>query len=200
MKKIGIYGGSFDPPHKGHLLLAENLRRVSGVDTVIIVPAAMSPFKSTSGASAEDRLEMCRRTFVGDEYEISDIELLRGGKSYTVDTVREIKDKYPQAELYLFMGDDMLLSFDRWYKFREISDMCTIVASCRTQELDKLNAMKSFIKDVLGDDGGNKAIICESVPIEISSTEIRRQLSKSGSTYVTDDAYEYIRSRGLYGE
>lgn len=197
MEKIAIYGGSFDPPHKGHKLLALNLAKACGARRVIIIPAATSPFKSGSRASAEDRLNMCRLAFCDGMFEVSDIEINRGGKSYTVDTVKSIKALYPDAQLYLFMGEDMLLSFNRWYKYEEILSMCGIVAACRTENLEKLDKMKDFASRVLGLDE-NKAVICESTPIQISSTEIREQIKNGSVKELDGDVYEYIRSRGLY--
>ncbi len=194
--RIGIYGGSFDPPHKGHRLLAENLMKACDALKVMVIPTAMSPFKNSSGASAEDRLQMCRLAFSEEFFEVSDIEISRGGKSYTVDTVSAVKAMYPDAEFYLFMGEDMLLSFDRWYRYRDILSMCTLVAACRTENRGKLQKMKDYARDVLGD----KVVICESVPVEISSTEIRQALSLGDSEYVSREVMEYIRSRGLYLE
>lgn len=194
--KIGIYGGSFDPPHKGHRLLAENLMEACGVHKVMVIPTAMSPFKETSGADAEDRLQMCKLAFPEERFEVSDIEISRGGKSYTVDTVSVVNGMYPDAELYLFMGEDMLLSFDRWYRYRDILSMCTLVAACRTEDLGKLQEMKAFAADVLAD----KVIICESVPVEISSTQVRSALLHGDSEYVSDRVMKYIKSRGLYRE
>ncbi len=200
MNRIAIYGGSFDPPHKGHKALAENLAKACSADKVIIVPTAMSPFKDKSGASSDDRLEMCRLNFCEDLFRVSDIEIQRGGKSYTVDTVNAIKGLYPHSQLYLFMGDDMLLSFHRWYEYRRIMSMCHIVAACRTEDLTELNAMKDYARQVLGDDGTG-VTICSSVPVEISSTEIRNQLCTEGeSEMLLPQVNEYIKSRGLYRE
>lgn len=196
MNKIAIYGGSFDPPHKGHRILAENLARECGADKVIIIPASLSPFKDSSSATAEERLEMCKIAFNSDIYEVSDIEITRGGKSYTVDTLREIKAKYSDSELYLFMGDDMLLSFDKWYKYREILEMCTLVCACRTGNLRELNNMKAFAENVLKlDEKG--IIICEAVPLEISSSRIR-SLGSQKEKYLDPKVYEFIKTRGLY--
>ena len=200
MKKIAIYGGSFDPPHIGHKALAENLAKACSADKVIIVPTAMSPFKDKSGAAAEDRLEMCRLTFCEDLFTVSDIEINRGGKSYTVDTVRAVKEMYPDSQLYLFMGDDMLLSFHRWYEYRTIMSMCTLVAACRTENLSELDAMREYAGEMLGDDGTG-VMICSNVPVEISSTEIRAQLSAEGeSKMLLPKVNEYIKLRGLYRE
>ena len=196
MKKIAIYGGSFDPPHKGHKLLAENLASVCGAEKVIIIPTALSPFKNSSSATAEDRLTMCRLFFKEDLFSVSDIEIQRGGKSYTVDTMRKIKEENPDSELFLFMGDDMLLSFDRWYKYEEILELATIVCACRTENLQELRNMKEFVKNVL--DAEDRVLICESVPFEISSTEIRSSVKAGESKGLSEEIYNYILSRGLY--
>ena len=196
MKKIAIYGGSFDPPHKGHKLLAENLASVCGAEKVIIIPTALSPFKNSSSATAEDRLDMCKLFFKEDLFSISDIEIKRGGKSYTVDTLTQIKEENPEAELFLFMGDDMLLSFDKWYCYQEILRLATIVCACRTENLEELQNMKSFVKNVLKAE--DSVIICESVPFEISSTEIRSSLKDGVNKGLSEEIYNYIAAKGLY--
>lgn len=196
MKKIAIYGGSFDPPHKGHKLLAENLASVCGAEKVIIIPTALSPFKNSSSATAEDRLNMCKLFFKEDLFQISDVEIKRGGKSYTVDTLTQIKEENPEAELFLFMGDDMLLSFDKWYCYQEILRLATIVCACRTENLEELQNMKSFVKNVLKAE--ERVIICESVPFEISSTEIRSSLKDGVNKGLSEEIYNYIAAKGLY--
>lgn len=198
MEKIAIFGGSFDPPHKGHKLLALNLAEKCGADKVLIMPTALSPFKERSGAESSDRLEMCRLLFNEPIFEISDIETRRGGKSYTIDTLNEVKKLYSKSQLYLFMGDDMFLSLDRWYKYKEILELCVPVAACRTEKLEKLDDMRKFAQEVLGL-SQNGAIICESVPIETSSTQIRRDLKKGVyNHYLDEKVLAYIKDRGLY--
>lgn len=196
MKKIAIYGGSFDPPHKGHKLLAENLASVCGAEKVIIIPTALSPFKNSSSATAEDRFQMCKLFFKEELFQISDLEIKRGGKSYTVDTLAQIKEENPDAELFLFMGDDMLLSFNKWYKHQEILRLATIVCACRTENLQELDNMKEFVKNVL--EAETRVIICESVPFEISSTEIRSSLKDGIYDGLSEDVYNYIEAKGLY--
>ena len=199
MKKIAIYGGSFDPPHKGHRLLAENLAAKCGAEKVIIIPASLSPFKESSSAGGEHRLQMCRLNFDDDLFEISDIEIKRGGKSYTVDTLREIKKQYPHSDLYLFMGDDMLLSFDKWYCYKDILSLARLVCACRTDDEAVLSRMREFAKNVLElDEAG--IIFCEAKPIEISSTEIRTGDTQLKREYLDSRVFEYIMSRGLYNE
>lgn len=197
MEKIAIYGGSFDPPHKGHRLLAENLAGFCGVDKVLVIPTAMSPFKNSSGATPQDRLEMCKTAFHGELFEISDIEIKRGGKSYTIDTVKQVKELYPDSELYLFMGDDMLLSFKQWYKYEEILSLCTLVAACRTHEIELLGKMQEYAMSLPC--GEEKVIICACEPFEVSSTQIRAGLKVGERFGVNDGVYSYIASRGLYG-
>lgn len=139
---------------------------------------------------------MCRLFFQEDLFSVSDIEIQRGGKSYTVDTLRKIKEENPDSELFLFMGDDMLLSFDRWYKYEEILELATIVCACRTENLQELRNMKEFVKNVL--DAEDRVLICESVPFEISSTEIRSSVKAGESKGLSGEIYNYILSRGLY--
>ncbi len=139
---------------------------------------------------------MCKLFFKEELFSISDIEIKRGGKSYTVDTLTQIKKENPDAELFLFMGDDMLLSFDKWYKHQEILRLATIVCACRTEKLEELDNMKEFVKNVLKAE--DRVIICESVPFEISSTEIRSSLKNGESKGVEEEVYNYISAKGLY--
>ncbi len=139
---------------------------------------------------------MCRLFFKEDLFEISDIEIKRGGKSYTVDTLTQIKEENPDAELFLFMGDDMLLSFDKWYCYQEILSLATIVCACRTENLEELRNMKEFVKTVLKAE--SRVIICESVPFEISSTEIRSSLKDGKNQGLSEEIYNYIEAKGLY--
>lgn len=197
MKKIAVYGGSFDPPHKGHRLLAENLAEKCGADKVVVIPTALSPFKDSSSASPEERLEMCRLAFDGELFEVSDIEIKRGGKSYTVDTLAEVKKSYPNSQLYLFMGDDMFLSFDKWYRYEDIMKLAVIVCACRTENRDKLEKMQAFCKNTLNCDE-NGVIISDCVPLEISSTELRALKGEKMKEYLNEKVYNYIVARGLY--
>ena len=139
---------------------------------------------------------MCRLFFKEFLFEISDIEIKRGGKSYTVDTLSQIKNENPDAELFLFMGDDMLLSFDKWYKHQEILRLATIVCACRTENLEELQNMKDFVKNVLKAE--DRVIICETVPFEISSTEIRSSLKDGVNKGLSEEMYNYIVRKGLY--
>ena len=119
MGKIGIYGGSFNPPHLGHTLAIREIAKKIGLDLVIVVPAAVPPHKALAAGSpdAETRMEMLRLALAGmDSVEISPMELQRSGPSYTADTVRILHERYPSDQLYLLMGTDMFLSFHEWFE------------------------------------------------------------------------------------
>lgn len=199
MKSLAIYGGSFDPPHKGHRLLAENLAKACGAEKVFIVPTATSPFKSGANASCDDRLNMCRLTFGSDAFTVSDIEIKRGGKSYTFDTVSEFKALYPETKIYLFMGDDMFLCLDKWYKSEELLKLCTPVAACRTLDGATAKKMRDYAESVpfIRDSG---YIICPAEPFPISSTEIRKAVyaGKSVDALVENGVADYIAEKELY--
>src|SRR5262245_27543642 len=112
--RIGFFGGSFDPIHRGHLAVARAARDARGLDRVLLMVAARSPLKGESGAPAADRLAMARIACEGEErLEACDIELRRGGASYTVDTMRELRAEHPGAKLFLVLGSDSLLLFPR---------------------------------------------------------------------------------------
>jgi len=199
MGNIAIYGGSFDPPHKGHALLAENLAKACNADKVIIIPAYSSPFKDGTIATGTDRLAMCRYTFTSPLFEVSSIEINREGKSYTVDTLKDIKKYYPDDKLFLFMGDDMFLSLANWYRYKELLSLCTIVTAARTEDLKQLSEMKTYAITRLGLHEGDY-IISDEKPLEVSSTLLRTMLKNRMDTskYLTYDTISYIKKRGLY--
>ena len=135
--RIGIYGGTFDPPHIGHLNAAEAARDQLGIDRLILIPAGIPPHKrlQMSSASGEDRLEMVK---LAAEHlkgaEVSDTEIKRTGKSFTSDTVRQIKQSAPNDDIYLFIGTDMLMIFEEWHEFQSIFDMCTLAVFAREDD------------------------------------------------------------------
>ena len=131
--RLGIFGGTFNPPHMGHIRLVTAIADKLQLDHVLIIPASVPPHKHVLNlARSRDRFEMCRLSFEGDRrFSVSDTELLRVGKSYTYDTLCEIKKKYPDAELFLIVGSDMLATFDEWYRYHDILMMCTLCAASR---------------------------------------------------------------------
>ena len=140
--KIGIYGGSFNPPHLGHMAAAESAAKYLGLDELLLIPAGIPPHKALSADAAgkEHRLAMTRlmgeqiALDTGITVTVSDMEVARVGKSYSVDTVREIHEQRPNDELWLLMGTDMFLSFQNWYKPEEILRHAGLCAFGRTEK------------------------------------------------------------------
>ena len=116
--KTGIYGGTFNPIHNGHLHIVEEFRRGLGLDRVLLIPTRVPPHKAAPDlASAGERFAMCRLAAQGKPWlELSDIEMRREGKSYTAETLEELSVLYPQDQFYLLMGEDMFLTLGRWYR------------------------------------------------------------------------------------
>lgn len=198
MKSIGIFGGTFNPIHNGHVNLIEKVIESLRLDKIIIMPTKIPPHKiAINLASSSDRLEMCRLAFNSiPKIEVSDYEISQGGKSFSVFTLRHLKEMYPQAEIYLFMGSDMILSFHTWHLYKEILKLATIVAVSRINE-DKENIVE-YSKII--DDLGGKCIIIQIEPYEISSTQIRKAISQNQeySCYLPEKVVNYIRSNNLY--
>ena len=191
MSRIGIFGGTFNPPHIGHTRLAEHFVSELKLDRLLVIPTYQPPHKSTDNlASGEDRINMCMLAF--PDAVISTVEMNRGGKSYTYDTLCEIKEQYPGDELFFIVGSDMLLSFNRWYRSEEILDMITLCAADREDDGAELE-MPEFLK-------GKRVIITKLPPFELSSTQIRECVSKGKSTQgMLDEAVRfYIDEKGLY--
>lgn len=203
--KIGIFGGTFNPPHKGHKKLIDSFSGELGFDKVLIIPDKRPVHKICEDLALDsDRLELCRRTFKGKSYEISTIEIDRPSDSYMIYTVNELKELYPNAELFLVIGSDMFLSFHKWYKYREILEQCTLCVASRNDE-DTINRLRSYafsvLKIYMPSNVCNKIIISPVEPLVISSTELRQKITndENVSDYLTDDALEFIKQRGLYG-
>lgn len=193
-RKICIFGGTFNPPHIGHVRLARNAADRIGADKVIVIPDCVPPHKQADRlASAEERIEMCISSFCSDSrFEVSATEIERGSRSYTVETLRELKKLYPDDELYLIVGSDMLATFTQWYCWEEILTMAKLVAASREKGFEpKLEGFSQEQK--------NRVIYIEAEPFEISSSEIRDGIySGKYDNAVCKGVLELIRKRGLY--
>lgn len=133
--RIGIFGGTFDPVHNGHVRAAECFREECGLDLVYVIPNSTPNLKDRKVSPGGDRLAMLRLAFAGKEQEgfiISDLELRRGGVSYTCDTVSELQKLHPDAQFYLFFGDDWLEGLPRWKNVRELLANVTVALANRS--------------------------------------------------------------------
>ena len=199
MERIGIYGGTYNPPHIGHLRAAEYAIEACSLDRLLLIPTGVSPHKEmAAGASSADRLAMLRLSAMGiEKAEVSDIELKREGRSYTVDTLRAIRQENPGAELVLLMGTDMFLSFMTWREPESIMKLATLAVFCRGEkgENAKIEAQKNALEAL-----GAKIELVENPVTDISSTDLRRMLIFGcADPFLMPGVGEYIREKGLYG-
>ena len=198
--RIAVYGGSFNPPHLGHVEAAKTVVNALAPDRFLIVPASIPPHKALAADSpaAERRMELCRLAFVGiPGAEISDIELRREGKSYTYDTILQLRGEYPDAELCLVIGTDMLESFEEWYHFRYLLENCTLAVLARTEKDGE--ALREMA-DALTGEYGAKIVLLEHEPLEASSEKIRERLPlRAGEDLLPDAVYAEIIRRRYYG-
>lgn len=194
--KIGIMGGSFSPPHKGHLHAAICARDELKLNKIILIPAGEPPHKTLPEGtpSALHRLNMARIAAESMGAEVLDIEILRAGKSYTADTLTELKKVYPGDELYLIMGTDMILTIDTWYRPDVIFKCATLCAVARNDgDIEKIAKKAAELK---GAGAGVEVIKCEAYPA--SSTEIRGDIEIK-KHLLPSGVYDYILRENLYG-
>ena len=198
MERIGIFGGTFNPPHIGHMRAAKCAMEHLKLDRLILIPTGISPHKEVSpGASAEDRLEMLRISAAQvPGSEVSELELRREGKSYTVDTVAQLRKEFPDDELVLLMGTDMFLSFDRWYRPEDIWKEATLGVFYRgdKKETESIAEQQKKLEAL-----GAKVELCHNPVTEISSTDLRRMIVfRCADPFLCPGVGDYIRAHNLY--
>ena len=199
MKKIGIYGGTFNPPHTGHLQAAKQAVEVLDLDQLLMIPDRIAPHKDIPAGSPtpEQRLEMLRIALAGEEKILpSDIELRREGVSYTYLTLEALRVQYPEEELILLMGTDMFLTLDAWKEPERICELATLGVFYRGEkgEKEKILAQKAALEA-----RGAKVELVENDIINISSTQLRRLLAfHAADEFLPAGVGEYIRANGLY--
>ncbi len=212
--RVGLFGGSFNPIHLGHLRAAEEAREEMALDLVYFIPAAIQPLKAQAEfASAEHRLEMVRQATKGNRYfMVSDSEIKRGGQSYTIDTVRMfLKTLRPPVTLFLMMGADAFAEFETWKDYLDLARLCSIIVHTRHVEgestppqvsLAALNRLGYTVQsDHYVNQNGQTLSFLITTFLPISATVIRHKLhnGKSIRYLVPGDVYEYIARHGLYG-
>ena len=204
--KIGVYGGTFNPPHLGHLTAARAVFDLLKLDKLLLVTAGLPPHKALPAGSptAEQRLEMTRlaaeQLGLGDRVQVLDLELRRQGKSYTADTLSQIRELHPEAELWLLMGTDMFLTLQTWHEPEAIFAQAGIAAFGRTEE--DTEELFSVQREYLYRTYPDARIFTLTIPgvVDISSTELREQLSADrGANLLAPAVYGYILREGLYG-
>jgi nicotinate-nucleotide adenylyltransferase len=190
--RIGVFGGTFDPPHVGHLLLAADAREALRLDRLIFIPVYAQPFKvgTPPVASPQDRLEMVRLAVADDaNYAVDEAEISRKGLSYTVDTLEHLAGRFKGAELFLLMGQDVLAGFPKWRNPERIQELATLALM-----------MRSGAPDVGDWRNAESAVMVSTRRVDVSSTEIRerRRAKKSIKGFVPESVERFIEARGLY--
>lgn len=200
--KIGIYGGTFNPPHLGHMAAAREAARRLKLDRVLLIPDGTPPHKELpeNSASPEQRLEMTTLMAdrLGREFEVCPLEIERGGRSYTADTLQELAGRFPEDELYLLMGTDMFLTLDTWHQPAKICKYARIAAFGRSAgDTECFQEQKHRLKKQFG--AKVKILTLEEL-VEVSSTQLRGELAAGRGRELLDESiYGYILLHHLYG-
>ncbi len=199
MGKIGILGGTFNPIHNGHIMLADYCKSELGLEKVILIPTYTPPHKSAEGlVDSFHRINMCKIAVSEyDGFEVSDIETKRMGKSYSFETLTSLKELYPNDELYLIVGADMFLTLDKWKNPGVIFSKATIAAVPR--ELSDYSELFEFYNSRLKPMGA-KAVILPKPVLQVSSSYIRANIENPDMILplISRNVYRYIINNNLY--
>ena len=196
--RIGILGGTFNPPHLAHLICAQEAFLQLGLDRVVLIPARIPPHKPVEEEPGpEHRLELCRLAIQGDEhrFEVSDLEIAREGPSYTVDTLKELRSSAPDHELFLIVGGDIAAGLPDWREPERVLSLAMLAIAKRrgTSRADVDNALRVLR-------GGERAQFFRMPQIAISSTMLRERVRAGESIryYTPDPVISYIDRHHLY--
>jgi nicotinate-nucleotide adenylyltransferase len=187
-KKIGILGGTFDPPHLGHLMIATEAMGQCGLDEIWFMPNATPPHKNREVSSGAHRIAMVRKMVDGcDGFEVSKVEFERTGPSYTVDTIKHLKGDNPDYRYYFIIGGDMVDSLHTWERIDQLMDLVTFIGVKRPGYASD----SPYLEQIL---------MIETPLIELSSTMLRKRFAQGMNTkyYVTDEVRNYIEVNQLY--
>ncbi len=195
--RIGIYGGTFSPVHVGHVEGAKYARERLELDTILMIPTSISPHKELPPGTPtpQQRLTMLQLALQGEEgIQVSDLELVRGGVSYTWQTLTALRQQYPRDDFFLIMGDDMFLSIDTWKEPHIIYQEATLAVLCRGGDWEKAKEKAATMTEQ-----GVRVQLLENPVTEISSTQLRRLLAfRCAEDYLPEGVADYIRKCGLY--
>lgn len=199
--KLGVFGGTFSPPHNGHVAAAAFFSETFSLDRLLVVPAAVAPNKEGKEIlPARHRVAMCRLAFGGlPSCEVSEIELARGGTSYTYLTLEKLAA--PGVELYLLMGSDMFLTLGTWRRPEEILRLATVVVAGRVNDPETLREMEKTREALLSEYGGKIAFL-ENPVVDVSSTFLRDLISAGDDTenWLSASVRDYIKKEKLYDD
>ncbi|TSB46792.1 nicotinate-nucleotide adenylyltransferase [Alkalicoccobacillus porphyridii] len=189
-KKIGLFGGTFDPPHLGHMLIAQEALTECQLDEIWFIPVSTPPHKEREVTPGQERFEMLQCATADEQrFQVSDVELSRSGRSYTVDTVKHFTQMYPNDQFYFIIGGDMVESLEEWKDIETIFDLVTFIGVQRSGSKEASHAYQNRIWHL------------DLVQVDFSSSNIRKRLidSKPVRYMVPDSVNSYIQKGGLYG-
>ncbi|MEK2689366.1 nicotinate (nicotinamide) nucleotide adenylyltransferase [Bdellovibrio sp. GT3] len=211
--KIGIFGGSFNPPHMGHINAIQTVAKKMGLNKIHVVPAAQNPLKTpVEGPTAEQRLELTKLAFAqyGETYFVDDQELKRGGMSYTIDTIMNLRKTYEASDLYLIVGADKFEELSQWKDYSKILAETNLVVTTRPgyDMPESMDEMPGYLKPLVADfdfnfielTTGRNIQFITLRDIEISSSEVRKWLrtGKPVEKYLPLSVETYIKEHKLY--
>ncbi len=192
--RIGIYGGTFNPIHNGHVNLILDFKKSLNLNKVIVIPTSTPPHKTAYElASSKDRLNMCKLALENYDFcEVSDIEILRDGKSYTIDTLNQIKTHHPDDDLFLLMGEDMFLIIENWKDCEKIFSLATICSAPRSDEAKE--RLTEFATEIKKRHDNFKFVITDTKFMPISSTQVRN----GEKDLIPKQVEDYINKNKIY--
>ncbi len=200
MKKTVIFGGTFNPIHHAHIEIIENILKLSFVEKVIVMPTATPPHKISDNLACDsDRLQMCRLAVSHrDRVEVSDDEIMHGGKSYTYETIKRFKKANKQTQIAIVCGGDMIVTFKEWYKYAEIIKNTDIIA-VRRVGIDNVTFDRA-VSELINE--GARISVLKNTVTGISSTEIRHHINDKDYLlrFLNEEVYNYIINNNLYIE
>jgi len=193
MLRVGLLGGTFDPIHNGHLIAAQAAKESANLDEVWFIPTNTPPHKPAAGATANKRQEMVETAIQGNpHFKVEDLELLREGTSYTVDTVSAIQEQNPEVMFYWIVGSDMVKDLPNWRRIEDLTEQISFIGLERPDQPNDDSELPNFIR--------RRLLRAHMPPIGISSTDLRRRI-KDGSSIrymLPETVLEIIRRDGLY--
>jgi len=208
--RIGILGGTFDPIHIGHIQPAQQVFKEFSLDKLLVIPAHKPPHKNTTNTTTEHRVNMVEIVCENEaDFVLDKREIQRTTLSYTIDTIKEIKDEYPNSDLYFIMGMDSLLDFTTWFQWQDILACCNLIVNTRPGfDLSTVNAdTQTLLNNHQIDKNNNKSkktvgniYLNQSENLNISSTKIRKNISNNIScqAWLPLPILEYIKLHQLY--
>lgn len=201
--KIGIMGGSFNPIHMGHLMMCEYMRSELALEKVLFIPTGHAPHKPDYSVSAEERLEMVGLAVEDNpKFEVTDIEVRCQDTTYSVDTLKQLKEIYPEAEFYFFLGSDILEDLKTWKKFDELAQLAIFAVAVRPGFASvTMTTIKREIR-ILKTEYKAKIRLIDTPLLEISSTTLRERIAKNLSVkyFLPDAVTNYIEKKRFYRE